>query len=152
MTTRRVGLLLLIISIGTIATAQVPASAYPARRTAALRRIGADVLIVPARSSFLADDQLGFVQAADFQYLTGLDDVVGAVRVLDGAASASLLFVAPPNPVLTRGIVVPSAEPARRLQLTEVRPIDALEAWLRQRFARGGTTAYIAPVYARNAV
>ena len=152
MTTRRVGLLLLIISIGTIATAQVPASAYPARRTAALRRIGADVLIVPARSSFLADDQLGFVQAADFQYLTGLDDVVGAVLVLDGAASASLLFVASPNPVLTRGIVVPSAETARRLQLTEVRPIDALEAWLRQRFARGGTTAYIAPVDARNAV
>jgi hypothetical protein len=48
-----------------------------------MARIGGGVLIVPARASFLADDQLGYVQAPDFQYLTGLDELVGAVLVLD---------------------------------------------------------------------
>ena len=54
-----------------------------------MARIGSGVLIVPARASFLADDQLGYVQAADFQHLTGLDELVGAVLVLDGATSTA---------------------------------------------------------------
>ena len=132
--------------------AQIPSSSYPARRAAAVARIGRDVLIAPARASFLADDQLGFVQAADFQYFTGLDDLIGAVLVLDGAASSSTLYVAPRNPSLSRGAVSPGAESARRLQLTDVRPIDALEAALRQRFGSGATTAYVAPVDARGPV
>jgi Xaa-Pro aminopeptidase len=135
-----------------VARAQIPASAYPPRRAAAIARVGADVLIVPSRASFLADDQLGFVQAADFQYLTGLEDLVGAVLVLDGAASTSALFVAPRNPLLTRGIVAPGEESARRLRMSSVQPLDALEPWLRQRLARGGATVYVAPTDARGAV
>src|SRR5262245_49071739 len=127
----------LAVALGTmLARAQIPASAYPARRAAAIARIGGDVVIVPAPGSFLADDQLGFVQAADFQYLTGLEDLVGAVLVLDGAASTSTVFVAPRNPLLTRGVLAPGAESARRLHVSDVKPIDALEPWLRQRFAR----------------
>src|SRR5439155_2719353 len=103
---RRAIVALLAVTLGTTtARAQIPASAYPARRTQAMARIGGDVLIVPARGSFLADDQLGFVQAADFQYLTGLEELVGAVLVLDGATSTAMLFVAPRNPLLTRGVV-----------------------------------------------
>jgi Xaa-Pro aminopeptidase len=143
----------LAVALGTsMARAQIPASAYPARRAAAMARIGGDLLIVPARGSFLADDQLGFVQAADFQYLTGLEELVGAVLVLDGATSTSTLFVAPRNPLLTRGVMTPGAESARRLQLSDVKPIDALEPWLRLRFARGGATVYVAPTDARGAV
>jgi Xaa-Pro aminopeptidase len=132
--------------------AQMPASAYPTRRAAAMSRLGSDLLIAPARASFLADDQLGFVQAADFQYLTGLDELVGAVLVLDGTGSTSTLFVAKPNPLLTRGLIEPGAQSARRLLLSDVQPVDALESWLRQRFARAATTAYIAPTDARGAV
>jgi hypothetical protein len=129
----------LAVALGTtMARAQIPASAYPARRAAAMARIGGDVLIVPARGSFLADDQLGFVQAADFQYLTGLEELVGAVLVLDGATSTSTLFVAPRNPLLTRGVMTPGAESARRLQLSDVKPIDALEPWLRPQGKRAG--------------
>jgi Xaa-Pro aminopeptidase len=117
-----------------------------------MARTGSDVLIVPSRASFLADDQLGYVQAADFQYLTGLDELVGAVLVLDGASSTSTLFVGPRNPVLTRGVITPDAESARRLGLSGVEPVDALEPWLRQRFARPDTTAYVAPTDARGAV
>ena len=133
-----------ILIASTTASAQIPASAYPARRAAALAAIGGNVLIVPARASFLADDQLGFTQAADFQYLTGLDDVVGAVLVLDGATSQSMLFVAPRSPLVTRGTVAAGAESASRLHLASVQPIDALEAWLRQRFTRT-SSAYTSP-------
>src|SRR5512144_172100 len=94
--------LIAVALAATTASAQIPASAYLARRAAAMTAIGGDLLIVPARASFLADDQLGFVQAADFQYLTGLDEVIGAVLVLDGASATSTLFVAPRNPLLTR--------------------------------------------------
>jgi Xaa-Pro aminopeptidase len=138
--------------VATDARSQIPASAFPARRAAALARVARDVLIAPARSSFLADDQLGFVQASDFQYLTGLGELVGAVLVLDGAASTSTLFVAPPNPLLTRGLVSAGAESARRLQLSGVEPIDALEPWLRRRLAGGGVTVYVAPIDARSPV
>jgi Xaa-Pro aminopeptidase len=142
---------LLAIAIGTSAVdAQIPAQAYPARRKAALARLGADVLIVPARASFLGDDQLGFVQAPDFQYLTGLDELIGAVLVLDGAAGTSTLFVAPHNPQLTRG-AAPDAEAARRMQLSGVQGIDTLEPWLRQRLARDPTNVYVAPTDARSA-
>jgi Xaa-Pro aminopeptidase len=134
-----------------VARAQIPASAYPARRAAAMARLAGDVLIVPARASFLADDQLGYVQAADFQYLTGLDELVGAVLVLDGASSTSTLFVGPRNPLLTRGVIVPDAASARRLQLA-VEPVDALERWLRQRFTRPAATVYVAPTDVRGAV
>jgi hypothetical protein len=141
---RPAAVILLAAALGaTVARAQIPASAYPVRRAAAMARIAGDVLIVPARASFLADDQLGFVQAADFQYLTGLDELVGAVLVLDGASSTSRLFVAPRNPLLTRGVILPGPESARRLQLSVVEPVDALEPWLRQRFARPAATCSV---------
>jgi Xaa-Pro aminopeptidase len=143
----------LVFMLGAALPAQVPASAYAKRREAAIGRLGRGLLVVPARASFLADDQLGFVQAADFQYLTGLDDVVGAVLVLDGADATATLFVARPGqPLLTRGIVAPGPESARRLQVAEVQPVDGLEGWLRRRFARERTTAFVAPTDARAAV
>src|SRR5438046_1367916 len=117
-----------LLAIGAFSVnAQIPASAYPARRAAAMTRIGGAVLVVPARASFLSDDQLGFVQAPDFQYLTGLDELIGAVLVLDGEARTSTLFVAPRNRLLTRGVVAPDADSARRLQLSNVQPVEALE-------------------------
>jgi Xaa-Pro aminopeptidase len=136
----------------TALNAQIPSSAYPARRAAALSRIGTDILIVPARASFSADDQPGFVQAPDFQYLTGLEEPVGAVLVLDGAASSSTLFVQPGNPLLTRRAIAPDSVSARDLQVSEVRNVDALEPWLRQRLSRSSTTAYVAPTDARQPV
>jgi Xaa-Pro aminopeptidase len=140
----------LLLVAGSVA-AQIPASAYPARRSAALAALRGNLLIVPARGSFLADDQLGFVQTADFQYLTGLGELVGAVLVLDGSTSASTLFVQPRNPLLTRGNLAPDAASARRLQLSAVEPIDRLEPWLKQRLAHG-LTAYVASTDVRGPV
>ena len=146
------GILTAVLLAAASVAAQVPASAYPARRSAALAALRGHLLIVPARASFLADDQLGFVQTADFQYLTGLGELVGAVLVLDGSTSASTLFVQPRNPLLTRGEVAPDAAAARRLQLSAVEPIDKLEPWLKERLSRGSVTAYVAPTDARGPV
>src|SRR5262249_40322986 len=144
---------LLAVAIGAVTlNAQIPSASYASRRAAAIGRIGSDLLIVPARGSFLADDQLGFVQASDFQYLTGLDELIGAVLVLDGTAKTSTLFVAPRNPLLTRGLVAADADTARRLQLSAIQAVDAFEPWLRQRFARGPTNVLVAPTDARNPV
>ena len=142
---------LLTTTAVTAVVAQISTSAYPNRRAAAAKRLGADLLIVPARASFLADDQLGFVQAADFQYLTGLSDSIGAVLVLDGAASSSTLFVPPANPLVTRGMISPGEASAATLQLSAVQPVDTLEPWLRERL-RKPTTVYVAPTDARNPV
>lgn len=132
--------------------AQVPATAYPARRAAAIARLGTDVLVVPARASFLADDQMGYVQAPDFQYLTGLDEQVGAVLLLDGRARSATLFVPRPSPLVTLGAIDPSPASAERLRLTEVLPIDLLEERLTRRFAEHPASAWVAAVDARGAV
>jgi Xaa-Pro aminopeptidase len=150
--TRRTAFGLIVMLAATTLCAQIPASTYPARRAAALSRIGTDVLVVPARASFLADDQLGYVQAADFQYLTGLDELIGAVLVLDGTGNTSTLFIQSRNPLLTRAPIEPGVESARRLQLSDVKPVDALEPWLRDRLSRGSTTVHVAPTDARQPV
>ena len=135
-----------------LGNAQPRPSVYTNRRAAAVRRLTGEVLIVPSRSSFLADDQLGFVQTPDFYYLTGLDDIIGAILVVDGGASTSTLYVSPPNPLLTRGQIAPGQESAARLNLSAVEPIASLESSLRTRFGRARTTAYVAPTDARTAV
>ena len=132
--------------------AQIPESAYPARRAAVLAKLGKDLLIVPARASFLADDQMGFVQAPDFQYLTGLAEQVGAVLVLDGTDASVTLFVPRPSPLVSLGIIAPTAASARTLRIDAVLPVDSLEPRLARRFAAAPTTVSIAGVDARGAV
>ncbi len=125
------------------------ASVLAARRNRALQRAGANLVIVPARASFLADDQKGFVQAADFYYLTGLDDVLGAVLVLDGRDRSTHLFVQKPAPLVGRGVVPIGDASAARFGLSHVAPVDSLEAWLRHRLALAPTAAFVAPTDAR---
>jgi len=145
-------LLVIGICAGQIA-AQIPASTYAARRTAAIRRLGADLLVVPARGAFAEADQRGFVQAPDFQYLTGLEELVGSVLVLDGATSSTTLFVVPPGPRRSVGTLAPGADTAQSLQFSDVLPIGALESWLRQRFVeRQQANVYVASADARGAV
>jgi Xaa-Pro aminopeptidase len=110
-----------------------PEPDYRARRAAVFQRLGNRALIVPSQAAFALDDQVGFQQATDFQYLTGIDHLVGAVLVQDGPAREAILFLQPPNPLVKRPF--PSADPsaATRLGLTFVWPIDSLEPWLRRK-------------------
>jgi Xaa-Pro aminopeptidase len=150
------GRALIAATFATIATrpasAQIPESAYYARRVAALSKLGADLLIVPARGSFLADDQMGYMQAPDFEYLTGLDSQVGAVLVIDGSDASVTLYVPRLSPLVSLGIIAPTAESATRLRINAVLPVDSLEPRLRRRFAAAPTTALVNGVDARGAV
>jgi Xaa-Pro aminopeptidase len=136
----------------TTAAAQIGPTAYAARRIAVLAKLGADVMIVPARASFLADDQLGFMQAPDFQYLTGLDSQVGAVLVLDGRDQTVTLYVPRPSPLVSLDVIPPTARAAVELRINEVFSVDTLEARLRQRFAEQPTTVLISASDPRGAV
>ena len=146
------GVALLCVLRAETAFAQIPASAYPERRASALGRAGSDVIVIPSRASFLADDQLGFVQAGDFQYLTGLADQIGAVLVLDGRTRSSILFVARASPLITRGVIAPGEASSRSLGVSQVMGVDSLEPWLTRRFSIAPTTALVAPTDARGAV
>jgi Xaa-Pro aminopeptidase len=154
-TRRLVAHALVIAAISTAAAsayAQIPESAYQARRGAVLAKLGRDILIVPARGSFLSDDEMGFVQAPDFQYLTGLAEQVGAVLVLDGSDATVTLFVARPSALISLAIIPPSAASAQMLHMNGVLPVDSLEPRLRPRFASAPTNVYIAGVDPRGAV
>ncbi|MFN8058567.1 MAG: aminopeptidase P N-terminal domain-containing protein [Vicinamibacterales bacterium] len=113
----------------------IPSATYAARRAAALGRLGSQLLIVPSLGSFKQDDQALFLQTANFLYLTGERELVGAVLVLDGRARTSTLFLPPVNPLITRPRPVAGVDAARDLAVDEALPIDSLDTWLRQRFA-----------------
>lgn len=136
---------LLLLVVGSEAVQAQPAPAGPsrqavarhaARRASALERLGARLLLVPSRESFKSDDQAGFKQATDFQYLTGLSELVGAVLVLDGGARESVLFLPRPNPLVARALPKLGVEGAREVGVTDVQPVDSLPGWLAGRFAR----------------
>ena len=148
-------LLCSVVSLAGLAaalTAQIPASAYYARRVAVLDRLGTDVMLVPARGSFLFDDQMGYMQAPDFQYLTGLDQQVGAVLLLDGSDKSVTLFVPRPSPLMSLGKLPTTPAAAASLRMNDVVPIDSLEPRLKRRFALASTTAQLSATDARGAV
>ena len=111
----------------------VPAEQHLRRRVAAMERLEGRILIVPSQGAFKSDDQAGFQQTSDFQYLTGLGDLLGAVLLLDGGAKRATLFVPGPNPAISRPRPQPGAESAAALGLDAVLPIDSLTPWLTRR-------------------
>ena len=113
-----------------LAQASASAMDHRARRQRVLDPLGTRLLIVPSQQSAKTDDQAGFKQATDFQYLTGISDVVGAVLVIDGSTRRSLLFAPAKPPALTRPY--PRDSDATRLGIDSVLPVDSLEAWLRR--------------------
>jgi TolB-like protein len=117
-----------------------------------LGRLGSNnLLVVPSRSAWSAHDQLGFVQASDFQYLTGREHEVGAVLLLDGANREVHLFVNRSHPRIRRWTIQPGRDAAQQFGLTTVMPVDSLASWLERRL-RGGGTLYVAPTDNRGAV
>jgi len=124
---------------------------YRTRRTAAMAALAHRILIVPSRSSFMFDDQPGFQQAPDFQYLTALNHLVGAVLVLDGPTRSTVLFLPRPNPVVNRPFPTPDRTSASRLQLDAVLPIDSLELWVRRHWA-AASAILVSPTDTRGAV
>ena len=75
---------------------QIGQAEYAGRRERILEELSDGILLLHARSTAKAMEQPSFVQDASFFYFTGLANQPGAVLVLDGPASRTLLFVPPP--------------------------------------------------------
>ncbi len=140
-----------LATVAPMSAQEAQAGPQAVRRTTALARLDARLLLTPSAMSFMTDDQPGFKQATDFQYFTGLSDVVGAVLALDGRTQTSVLFIQPPNPVLTRWQPSASEESARRLGVGAVLPIDSLAPWLASRWSQW-PSILVSPIDARGSI
>lgn len=140
-----------LLALARAGAQDVPAGAYAGRRAAALRQLEGRLLLVPSALSYMTDDQPGFKQATDFQYLSGLSAVVGAVLALDGSTGRSHLFVPAPDPTLARWQPSPGGESARRTGVDAVHSIDSLAAWLAPHWA-SWSAILVSPIDARGAI
>jgi Xaa-Pro aminopeptidase len=66
---------------------------FRARRDRAMQAAPDALVLVRSRSSIMAENEDGFRQNATFYYLTGLENAVGAVLVMDSRRHESWLFV-----------------------------------------------------------
>ena len=145
---------MLVLSLTLLAAGHLVAAPGPIqaqRRAAVLNRLGANLLIAPSQDAFKSDDQAGFQQATDFYYLTGLDDVVGGLLVLDGSTARSALFLPKANPSITRPALPPTPEVAQRMAVDEVWSVDSLGPWL-ERHLPNVSGVLVSPTDLRGAV
>lgn len=84
------------------AVTSVDAARYAARRESAYSLLGSDLLIVLSRWSMADATRAGFDQDPTFYYYTGLDNLHGAVLVLDGGTRRAELFLAGRTPAGAR--------------------------------------------------
>ncbi len=110
-----------------VAQAQtVPVGELEARRETALSRLPREILVAPARPALAEVYGQGFRQDANFLYLTGLRDTVGAVLLLDGPARECWLF----QPASLGGLAeMVGLRPSANDTLAERSGIDHVVAW-----------------------
>jgi Xaa-Pro aminopeptidase len=106
-----------------------------ARRKCAALAFHDGILIVhaSARLDISAD---GYRQDPYFYYLTGLENTVGALFVIDGGSQQSWLFLPDHPPYQKRGLqpeVLPGADAAKRLGIDHVVDWSELDEFLSQR-------------------
>ena len=81
------------------------AATFRARRGRAMQAAPDALVLVRSRSTILAENEDGFRQNADFYYLTGLENAVGALLVMDSRRHESWLFVAAPGQLFRSGFM-----------------------------------------------
>src|SRR5262245_41364913 len=85
-------ILLMTPHICRVAAQDSPAT-FRARRDRAMQAAPDALVLVRSRPSIMAENEDGFRQYAAFYYLTGLENAVGALLVMDGRRHESWLFV-----------------------------------------------------------
>jgi Xaa-Pro aminopeptidase len=111
------------------------------------------LVLVRSRSSIMAENEDGFRQNANFYYLTGLENAVGALLVMDSRRHESLLFVASPGQLVRIGSLLrpPYAyvehgrASADRLGLDHVRSWDEFAPFIDRRLAEDSSLVIRAP-------
>src|SRR4029450_4721 len=79
-------------SVSTTSTATLRA-----RRDRVMQAAPDALVLIRSRSRVMAENEDGFRQNPAFYYLTGLENAIGAVLVLDSRRHESWLFVPPPR-------------------------------------------------------
>ncbi|HSE24418.1 MAG TPA: aminopeptidase P N-terminal domain-containing protein [Pyrinomonadaceae bacterium] len=85
-------ILLLALTVCT-ASAQEKPSTFRTRRDRVMQAASDALVLVRSRSTVMAENEDGFRQNALFYYLTGLENAVGALLVIDSQRHESWLFV-----------------------------------------------------------
>ena len=114
------------------AHAQSAPNDYRMRRDALLQAAGERLVLIPSNWEPKPWPQDGYRQQPTFQYLTGLENQLGAMLLLDGQRRQSVLFVADDDPnVRFFQASVPSGDSsASALGMTSVRKLSELVAFL----------------------
>ena len=89
-------ILLLALTVCT-ASAQEKSSPFRTRRDRVMQAASDALVLVRSRSTVMAENEDGFRQNALFYYLTGLENAVGALLVVDSQRHESWLFVPLPG-------------------------------------------------------
>jgi Xaa-Pro aminopeptidase len=139
-------ILLLTLDVGS-ASAQsrlsTTTATFRSRRDRAMQAAADAIVLVRSRSSVMADNESGFRQDATFYYLTGLENAVGALLVMDSPRHESWLFV-PPSSALPGvpsvmhppyGYVEPGPASAERLGLEHVVSWNDFASFIDRRLA-----------------
>lgn len=93
-------LILLTLDVCRVVAQDTPASAattFRSRRERAMQAAPDALVLVRSRPSIMAENENGFRQNATFYYLTGLENAVGALLVIDSRRHESWLFVPSPG-------------------------------------------------------
>jgi Xaa-Pro aminopeptidase len=78
---------------GSTAIPQTSSAKFRSRRDRVMQAVPDALVLIRSRSKLMAENEDGFRQNASFYYLTGLENAVGALLVLDSRRRESWLFV-----------------------------------------------------------
>ncbi|WP_161557190.1 M24 family metallopeptidase [Acidisarcina polymorpha] len=113
------------------------------RRYRAAAKVHDGILLVRATSQMDAYED-GLHQAAEFYYLVGLENALGAFLAIDGASGESWLFLASTS-VAAGSEVAPGPEAERLLGIDHVVDISALRQFLTERAVTPRNLYYTVP-------
>jgi len=135
---------------------QTTTSTFRARRDRAMQVAPDALVVVPSRSTIMRENEDGFRQDATFYYLTGLENAVQAVLVMDSRRHESWLFVPAPGKLPGFGsfmyapyaYVEPGKAAAERLGLDHLVIWDEFEPFVDRRLAEDPTLVIRGPFLA----
>jgi Xaa-Pro aminopeptidase len=136
-------ILFITLNVCRVVAQQSTAATFRARRDRVMQAAPDALVLVRSRSSIMSENEDGFRQYATFYYLTGLENAVQAVLVMDSRRHESWLFVPPPGKLPGFGrfmhkpyaYVEPGKAAAERLGLDHLVIWDEFEPFVDRRLA-----------------
>ena len=146
-------LIIVVVVCSAAQAGQTTAATFRARRDRAMVAASDALVLVRSRSSVMAENEDGFRQNPTFYYLTGLENAIGCVLVMDARRHESWLFVPSPGQLNgfgrymhpPYGYVEPGPASAERLGLDHVVRWDEFAAFIDRRLTEDPTLVVRGP-------